>query len=260
MTTDTTKALARRDGFTLLELLLGLVISAFLMVGIFRIFNACNSIESAGTDLSDAQQNARIARDALERGLRCAGYGIPGHVQTPILVASEYRVTFVNDFNDNGLLDLGETVTFFLDPNTSSFMAAATPNPRDMVLRRVVSDSLNPDADPISGRGEIVAGNITQQVNDDGYLDVPLFSYFDKSGNSLSNYASLDPFSGVFGHTVSDSALLGRPPGGANDPAIATIGITVIAEGEAPDRFLKDYRRVRLSTAVGPRNLPANLR
>jgi prepilin-type N-terminal cleavage/methylation domain-containing protein len=250
----------RRDGFTLIELMLAVLITALLSAGIFKIFGTCKNIQSSGMDLSDAQQNARIAKEALEKDLRLAGYGIPGYVETPVIVASEYRVTFVKDLNDNGLLDLGETITYFVDPNTETFMAAVTPNPRDMVLRRVASDALNPNADPISGYGDVVASNITQQVDGDGYLDVPLFGYFDDQGNSLVDFASLDPFSGALGRTVSDSTLLGRPPGGAKESAIATISITVITEGEAPDQFLKNYHRVLLSTAVAPRNLPVNLR
>lgn len=248
-----------RDGFTMLEMLLAVIISAFIFIGIYKIFGACQSVQSAGVDMADAQQNARIAMDMMERDLRIAGYGIPSYIQTPVVVASEYRVTFVKDTNNNGTLDLGETITYFLDPNTADFQAAVTPNPRDMVLRRIVSDNANPAALPISGYGHVVAANITQQIDGDGNLDVPMFEYFDSSGNSLVDYASDDPFSAALGHTVSDSMALGLPVGGPNEPAISSITIAVVAESEAPDRFLKDYGRVVMSTSVAPRNLPANL-
>jgi prepilin-type N-terminal cleavage/methylation domain-containing protein len=248
-----------REGFTLIELLIGLILSAFLMVGIFSIYGTCQSVQSSGVDMADAQQNARIAMDVIETELRQAGYGIASHVQTPIVVASEYRVTFVRDLNDNGSVDSGETITYFLDRDTSGFVAASTPNPKDMVLRRVVSDSLNPNADPIWGYGDIVASSITQQVDDDGNLDVPIFNYFDINGNSLVDYAANDPFTAALGSTVSDSTLLGKPLGGANEPAISRIEISVLAESEARDSFLKDYGRVLLSTTVTPRNLPANM-
>ncbi len=251
--------LERSEGFTLLELMLGLILSAFVLTGIYSIYGTCQSTQSSGVDMADAQQNARIALDVLETDLRHAGCGIPGHIQTPIVVASQYRVTFVRDKDDDGSLDLGETITYFLDQDTNNFIAAVTPNPRDMVVRRVASDSLNPNADPITGFGEVVASNITQQVDDDGQLDVPMFRYFDVHGNPLVDFGSTDPYSGMFGYTVSDSVLLGLPLGGPNKSTISKIQIAVLAEGEAKDNYLKDYRRILLSTTISPRNLPANL-
>lgn len=249
-----------RGGFTLVELLVGLIISSMLLVGVYRIFNASQNTQAVGLDLSEAQQNARIALATLEKDLRVVGFGIPSHVESPILTASEYRITFVRDGNNNQVLDLGETVTYFLDPSTSMFAVAFTPNPKDMVLRRVVSDSLNPSADPIAGWGEIVAAGITQQTDNDGLLDVPIFGYLDDQGNSLIDPGTYDPYSPAYGHTVSDSTALGRPPGGANETAIASIAINIVAESEAKDEFLGDYQRVSLATLVAPRNLPHNLR
>jgi prepilin-type N-terminal cleavage/methylation domain-containing protein len=247
-------------GFTLVELLVGLVISSFLLIGIYRIFNTSQNSQAIGLDLSEAQQNARTALATLEKDLRLVGCGIPTHVQSPILVASEYRITFVNDRNGNQAVDLGETITYFLDPSTSNFIAATTPNPKDMVLRRVVSDSLNPNAAPVIGWGEIIASGITQQTDNDGTLDVPMFQYFDDQGTLLIDLGAYDPSSAAYGYTVSDSAALGRPPGGANEVAVMTIGINIVAESEARDEFLDDYQRVTLSTLVAPRNLPLNLR
>ena len=243
-----------------MELLVGLVISSILLVGVYRVFNTSQNTQAVGLDLSEAQQNARIALATLEKDLRAVGFGIPSHVESPILVASEYRITFVRDGNGNHVVDLGETITYFLDPNTTTFAVAFTPNPKDMVLRRVVSDLLNPNADPIVGCGDIVAAGITQQLDDDGLPDVPIFGYFDDQGNPLIDPAANDPYSAAYGHTVSDPTALGRPPGGANETAVASININIVAESEAEDQYLKDYQRVNLSTLVAPRNLPLNLR
>lgn len=247
------------QGFTLVELMVALMISSFVLAGIFRIFNVSQNTQSIGLDLSDAQQNARVALATLEKDLRSVGYNIPPHVQTPILVASEYRITFVRDADDNGVVDMGETISFFLDPNTSAFTVSNTPNPKDMVLRKVVSDSLNPNADPIAGYGDIVASGITQQVDNDGTTDIRIFDYFDEHGASLLDLGAYDPHSAAFGHTISDSTALGRPLGGTNAVTVATIAISVICESEAIDEFLDDYQRVTLSTLVAPRNLPLNL-
>jgi prepilin-type N-terminal cleavage/methylation domain-containing protein len=247
-------------GFTLIELLVALTLSAFLLAAVYKIFNTSQNSQSLGLDLAGAQQNARIALATLEKDLRLAGRGIPPYVQSPVIVASQYRITYVMDSNDNGAVDLGETITFFLDPNTSALGVATTPNPKDMVLRKVVSDAFNPHADPIPGSGEIVASGLTQQVDNDGTTDVPIFGYFDADGTSLLSLEDFDPFSPDYGYTVSDSTALGRPPGGPNEVSLTTIAVTIIAETEARDEFLRDYQRVLLSTALAPRNLPLNLR
>jgi Tfp pilus assembly protein PilW len=259
MTKHMRHTLRNSDGFTLIEALIGVVIFSFIMIATYSIFNTSKDIQTAAMDLSDAQQNARIGLDTIERDVRLAGFGIEPTVQTPILVASEYRITFVRDDNGNGAVDLGETVTYFLDPQTSTFTVSVTPNPKDMVIRRTVSDAYNPTAAPISGYGDVVASGITQQTDEDGSLDVPLFRYLDAAGVSLIDVDADDPYSSDYGNTVADSTALGRPVGGTNDVRIAFIEITIVTESEAKDRFQDDYERVTLSTAVSPRNLPITL-
>ncbi len=251
--------LGRRDGFTLVEMLIATVLFSFVMAATFSIFNTSQDIQSAGMDLSEAQQNARITLGGLERELKLAGFGIDPTVQVPILVASEYRITFVRDRNGNGVVDLGETITYYLDPYKDDFAVSVTPNPKDMVIRRIVSDSYNPNSQPVSGYGDIFGSSITQQTDEDGSLDVPLFDYLDANGVSLIDQNVDDPYAPEYGHTVSDTTALGRPIGGSNGVRVASISITVVAESEAKDQLQDDYTRVTLSTAITPRNLPLNL-
>jgi prepilin-type N-terminal cleavage/methylation domain-containing protein len=249
----------RCGGFTLVEMAVSLVLFSFVVVSVYSIFNSSQKIQSSGLDLSQAQQNARIALDTIEKDLRLAGFGISPTTQVPILVASEYRVTFVRDANGNGTVDLGETITYFLDTGSLDFISHSTPNPRDMVLRRLVSESWNPNAQPTSGYGDVVACSITQQTDDDGSLDVPMFDYLDENGVTLLDVGADDPYSSEYGHTISDSTALGRPIGGGNNVQIATIAVTIVAEGEAKNQFKGDYERVTLTSSVAPRNLPLSL-
>jgi prepilin-type N-terminal cleavage/methylation domain-containing protein len=259
MTTKGRSKVANCNGFTLVEMAVALILFSFVIVGIYSVFNTSQQIQSSGIDLSQAQQNARIALDTVEKELRLAGFGIPPTAQVPILVASEFRVTIVRDINGNGTVDLGETITYFLDTGTTDFISYSTPNPRDMVLRRVVSESWNPNANPTGGYGDIVACGITQQTDDDESLDVPIFNYFDADGVSLLDLGADDPYSSDYGHTVSDSTALGRPIGGDNQVQIATIGITIVTEGEGKDQFQGEYESVTLSSSIAPRNLPLSL-
>jgi prepilin-type N-terminal cleavage/methylation domain-containing protein len=247
-----------RDGFTLLEMLVALVLFGIIIGGIYSIFNTSQNIQATGLDRSEAQQNARIGLDTVERELRLAGFGIERAVQVPILVASEYRVTFVRDTDSDGIVDPGETITYFIEPDTENFVSRTTPNPRDTVIRRVVSDGLNPNADPVSGYGDILAAAVTQQTDDDRSLDVPIFNYYDADGISLIDMNLDDPYDTYFGHTVPDSAL-GKPVGGSNDILLVTIGVTILCETEAKDEFSGDYDRVQISSMVTPRNFPLQL-
>jgi type IV pilus assembly protein PilW len=259
MTTKVKSRKANCGGFSLIEMAVALILFSFIIVGIYSVFNSSQKIQAAGLDLSQAQQNARIALDTVEKELRLAGYGISSTIQVPILVASEYRITIVRDMNGNGTVDLGETITYFLDPSTSDFISHSTPNPRDMVLRRVASESWNPNAQPTSGYGDVVACGITQQTDDDGSLDVPMFDYFDEDGVSLLDVGTDDPYSPDYGHTISDSTALGRPIGGTNQIRIATIGVSIVTEGEGEDQFQGAYERVTLSSVLAPRNFPLRL-
>jgi len=255
---DVRKLLERRGGFTLLEMLIAVVVFCLVLIGVYSVFNDSQKLQTKSLDRSEAQQNARIALDTVEREIRLAGYGISGGTQVPILVASEYRVTFVRDMDSDGLVDLGETITYFIEPNTSNLVSAATPNPRDTVLRRVVSHAGNPNADPISGDGEILAATLTQQTDDDGDLDVPILCYYDAGGNWLIDLNKDDPYGAYFGHSVADAAL-GKPVGGTNEIQLVTIHITMLCETEAKDQALDDYGRVVLGTTVTPRNFPIQL-
>ena len=71
--------------------------------------------------------------------------------QPAIVVGSQYRITFALDTNGNRKIDVGEVVTYFLDPSTSDPLVNSSPNPYDFVLRRrtgTVADSIPP---PVSG-------------------------------------------------------------------------------------------------------------
>jgi type IV pilus assembly protein PilW len=74
MSKSTASAPRRQRGLSLVELMIALLISTFLMLGVFEVF-----LGSSGTDrLSHAyarvQENGRLAIDILTRNLRMAGY------------------------------------------------------------------------------------------------------------------------------------------------------------------------------------------
>lgn len=67
----------RKDqrGVTLIELLIALVISTILTAGIYRAFIGQQQSHAVQENVSDMQQNARIAVNRMLREIRMAGYG-----------------------------------------------------------------------------------------------------------------------------------------------------------------------------------------
>ncbi len=240
-------------GFTLLEIMVALVVFALVGVAIFQILVHTNQSEDVGQSLTEAQQNARAALDTILRDLRQAGYNIDSSKNVPIETASQYRMTFVIDQNQNGTIDPGERITYFLDADQSDPAVANTPNPHDYVIRRIISTAADSMAAPAAGTGDIVAYGVTQRpAGGDGW-GVPLFDYYAGNGTSLLG-GGADPDDAVYGRTVADS-LLGAPAGTGYDSQVRTVRVQVVAEAGRIDPESHDYQQVRVSGTIYPRNL-----
>lgn len=66
----------KQTGFSLVDIMVGMVLGLIGMVIIFQVFEASQRIKRATTGGGDAQQNGAAALFALQRGVRQAGYGI----------------------------------------------------------------------------------------------------------------------------------------------------------------------------------------
>ncbi len=77
------------------------------------------------------QQNAKTLAEIINDDLRKIGYKYSG---TAITEAAQQRISFKGDINNDGSMD---QVTYFLGSKTD---AAATPNPDDRILFRVVNN------------------------------------------------------------------------------------------------------------------------
>ncbi len=74
-------------GFTLVELLVGLVISGFLVSAGFSMYLNQHQGWITQEQVSDMQQNVRAAMHEMENTIRMAGYGLPNGLQ-PIYAAN----------------------------------------------------------------------------------------------------------------------------------------------------------------------------
>jgi Tfp pilus assembly protein PilX len=75
------------DGFSLVDVMVGMVIALLGMIVIFQVFTVSEGIKRTTTGGSDALQNGASAVSALERGLKMAGYGIFSSTNLPPLPA-----------------------------------------------------------------------------------------------------------------------------------------------------------------------------
>ena len=106
-------------GFTLVETMVALVLFTIIGVAVYQILIHTSQSERVSTTVAEAQQNARVALDTILRDLRQAGYGIDTSSEVPIETASEYRVTFVIDQDADGVIEAGESITYFMDDNAA---------------------------------------------------------------------------------------------------------------------------------------------
>jgi prepilin-type N-terminal cleavage/methylation domain-containing protein len=248
---------ARSDGgFTLVEMAIALVIFAVIAIAIYGVLVRTNQGQAMGMSEAEAQQNARAALDAILRDMRGAGWGITPATQVPIETASEYRITFVSDRNQNSVIDPGERITYFVDSDQSDAALTQTPNPDDYCIRRVVSTAGDTAATPAAGAGTIVAYGVTQRTANHSGWNVHLFDYFASNGTSLVGNSN-DPTNSVYGHTVPDSAL-GKPAGNGWNSSINTLQVQVVTEGSQRDAETHTYRQARVTGTIHPRNMGVN--
>jgi prepilin-type N-terminal cleavage/methylation domain-containing protein len=65
-------------GFTLIELMIALAIAGILLVSIYNLYISQSTTYTVQEQVSDMQQNARVAMDIVSRHIRMAGFGQPG--------------------------------------------------------------------------------------------------------------------------------------------------------------------------------------
>ena len=68
------RAASRQQGFSLVELVIGLAIFLLVMLAVYGLFDTGSATYRSGQRKADVQQNARVAMDEIVRQLRMAGY------------------------------------------------------------------------------------------------------------------------------------------------------------------------------------------
>jgi type IV pilus assembly protein PilW len=77
---DLKSSFAREQGVTLIELMIGIVVSLIVVGAAFAILTTSQKSTLANDQTVETQQNVRIAMDLLSRDIKHAGFGWPGPV------------------------------------------------------------------------------------------------------------------------------------------------------------------------------------
>jgi len=90
-----------QSGFTLVELLISLVLTSFLFSSMLVVFQAQTRVNTVEMDVSESQQNARVAMSALNQDVRQAGYFVDRFNKQPVWIdAAPYQLTFNANISD----------------------------------------------------------------------------------------------------------------------------------------------------------------
>jgi type IV pilus assembly protein PilW len=103
----------RQSGFSLIELLAGILISAVLLASLYSVFFSQQEAFSAQEQIAEMSQNLRAAQDLMTREIRLAGYKTSTSTFSGIATATSDSIRILADLNQNGdTADENEDITY----------------------------------------------------------------------------------------------------------------------------------------------------
>lgn len=109
----------RPGGFTLVELLIGILTSLIILAGVYGLLQSQQVAFSNQEQINEMNQNIRAVMDLMAREVRLAGYRTSTAVFNGIATAQPSTIRLLADINQDGSI-LGDTedVTYSYDVNT----------------------------------------------------------------------------------------------------------------------------------------------
>jgi prepilin-type N-terminal cleavage/methylation domain-containing protein len=117
----------RQGGFTIIELMIVLVISAVVMAAVYAIFITQQKTYAIQSGVTDMQQNARAALMLMVRDLRMAGAGVGSSFSVQDYAGT--AITTSTIITQGAGSDPDEiTVVYANEPDTATFVSAVSSN------------------------------------------------------------------------------------------------------------------------------------
>lgn len=127
----------KRNGFTLLELLVAALITAVLAAASFQFYVTMQQQVTSQKDISDMQAISRSCLQEMSKNLRMAGYMLPaGH--PPYDTSSANEIEIYIGVGDPSAADAVDTIRYFLEEFTSAEYADVPFLPTGMTLYKLM--------------------------------------------------------------------------------------------------------------------------
>ncbi len=270
----------RRAGFSLIEMMIALLVGAMLIAITYNVLVSQKKASRAQNESINAQQNARIALETLERELRLAGLNIDDFNGQPVIIdAAPYQIIFNGDvstgvtgvpgMNINQSVPLSDGVTSYV-PGTypgENLGALEQYNNNAETIRFTLDRSDNGTVgmedryvetdNPMDyalyreengSKKDIIAYGIRGRENyPDGQLPAPLFKYYGDF-NGTGNVVLWGDGNGDGGLSQAEMAALSRVPQNQLDKIIE-VEVTIEAESALME-----------AGYAGPHSIPNNPR
>jgi len=224
--TDTVcKRRSHQDGLSLIELMVAMVISLFLLAGVIQIFIGSKQSYRVNEGLSRLQENARYAFDRIAQDLNASGY----------MGCNDSRGVDVNGdlLLTNALSDT--TTTAYDFTNTLDGTEGTGPNGSDTInLRRAVTSSAVPLAAPMDSTTSTILLDDTHP-NYNGLKQWQLMAVSDCNSTSIFMITNVPAGSaGVIQHAPGLVSPVGKPNEGQSN---ATTTITSVNYNDLKARY-----------------------
>ena len=102
-------------GFSLVELLIAIVVSSIMMVAVYTTYTRQQRVYTAQDNVVEVQQNLRAALAVMAYDFRMAAYDPQETDSFSVTTATATNFAFTADFDGNGLVGAGETLSYQLN-------------------------------------------------------------------------------------------------------------------------------------------------
>lgn len=259
-------------GFTMIELLIALAIAGILLVSIYNLYISQSTTYTVQEQVSDMQQNARVAMDIVSRHIRMAGFGQPSWTTINGTSGITYKGISVTD-GGTGSPDPPDTLEIVgcIDPPPGKLGSAAAASATTLTLQSATeANKFNTDDKSDIFIGELENAKVTAILGANLTIDTnPVQSGNQGLTNAFPAGTNVYLVKRVT-YTIASTSLKRNENTGSGNEEIAVnvedlqvtfttptvnLSITARTRNKDPDYTGDGYHRMTLTSDIIARNL-----